>query len=99
MESISEIQGDISDCDCASSDGDDSGSDQVHGDAFKWPPLAADLLLYTLTNDPSIRARRAAMKALQAAQALTCFSCMPLQLPVSVCSNSSSAGPAAAHAP
>ena len=99
MESISEIQGDISDRDSASSDGNNSGSDQAHGDAFQWSPLAADLLLYTLTNDPSIRARRAAMKALQAAQALTCFSCMPLQLPVSLCFTKSIRGPAAAHAP
>ena len=110
MESVSAKQGDSSDCDSASSDGSDSGSDSAHGDAFQWPPLAVDLLLYTLTNDPSIRARRAAMKALQAAQVSTCSSCMPLQLPVSLwqlCSllvpftkrfNSSSRGPAAAHA-
>ena len=68
MESISAKQGDSSDGDSSSSGGDDSGSDQAHGDAFQWPPLAVDLLLYTLTNDPSIRARRAAMKALQTAQ-------------------------------
>ena len=52
-----------------SSDADKSGDDMA-ADVIPptWPPQAADLLLYTLTNDPSIRARRAAMKTLKAAQ-------------------------------
>ena len=66
MESVSAKQGNSSDCDSSSSDGSDSNGDQAH--TLQWPSAAVDLLLYTLTNDPSIRARRAAMKALQAAR-------------------------------
>ena len=52
-----------------SSGSEGSGSEMAaRVGALTWPPQAADLLLYTLTNDPSIRARRAAMKTLKAAQ-------------------------------
>jgi len=35
----------------------------------EWPTECLQLLLYTLTNDGSVRTRRAAMKVLEAAQA------------------------------
>lgn len=47
---------------------DSSKGEAADHSALTWPAQAADLLLYTLTNDPSIRARRAAMKTLKAAQ-------------------------------
>ncbi|CAL5220023.1 g1969 [Coccomyxa viridis] len=47
---------------------DSSDGEAADHSALTWPAQAADLLLYTLTNDPSIRARRAAMKTLKAAQ-------------------------------
>lgn len=65
MESVSEKERDAAD----SSDSDDRGDDAATKTGMlTWPPQAADLLLYTLTNDPSIRARRAAMQTLKAAQ-------------------------------
>ena len=64
-ESVSHRKGQASDA--ADSD-ESSDNEAADGSALTWPAQAADLLLYTLTNDPSIRARRAAMKTLKAAQ-------------------------------
>ncbi len=65
MESVSSRRGQ----DSEDADSDDNSNDEAADhSALTWPAQAADLLLYTLTNDPSIRARRAAMKTLKAAQ-------------------------------
>jgi len=69
MESISLRHHNTTDRNSGSSDADESGNDMAADvSTLTWLPQAADLLLYTLTNDPSIRARRAAMKTLKAAQ-------------------------------
>ena len=70
MESVSLRHHNTASCNSSSSsDADESGDDMAADvSTLTWPPQAADLLLYTLTNDPSIRARRAAMKTLKAAQ-------------------------------
>jgi len=69
MEGISLRHHNTADRNSGRSDADESGDDMAADvSTLTWPPQAADLLLYTLTNDPSIRARRAAMKTLKAAQ-------------------------------
>ena len=71
MEGVSKKAQSAPDSDSSSSENEEdvSRDDKSDVSMLTWPKRAADLLLYTLTNDPSIRARRAAMRTLRAAQA------------------------------
>lgn len=71
MEGVSMKAQSATDSDSSSSENEEDASRDDRSDVstLTWPKRAADLLLYTLTNDPSIRARRAAMRTLRAAQA------------------------------